>query len=172
MSKRRNLSPEEAALWQRATDQVKRRFPAERVEVDRAPDIAAALIPRHSDHAVKTVMARPAAPLQSRENEKRVRRGRVEIEAVLDLHGHTQMSGRAAVLNFLSIAQASGAGAVLIITGIGRSGTGMLKQRLPEWLNESQIRPLVSGYAPSHRRHGGAGAMYVFIKRQRVDSAP
>jgi DNA-nicking Smr family endonuclease len=48
---------------------------------------------------------------------------------------------------------------------VGRAGEGVLKRRLPEWLSEPDIRPLVSGFAPAHRVHGGAGAFYVFIKR-------
>jgi DNA-nicking Smr family endonuclease len=43
----------------------------------------------------------------------------------------------------------------------------VLKRMFPTWLAASAIRPLVSGYAPAHRSHGGAGAFYVFIKRPR-----
>lgn len=94
-----------------------------------------------------------------------MRRGRVEIGATLDLHGHTQDSARIALARFLHRAQKRGHAVVVVVTGIGRGGEGVLKRRAPEWLDERDLRPLVSGYAQAHRAHGGAGAFYVFIKR-------
>lgn len=96
-----------------------------------------------------------------------MRRGKVEVGATLDLHGHTQDSGRAALERFLRAAQKRGDTAVIVVTGVGRGGAGVLKRRLPEWLAERELRPLVSGYAQAHRAHGGAGAFYVFVKRAR-----
>jgi DNA-nicking Smr family endonuclease len=106
----------------------------------------------------------PASP-QNRENEKRVRRGKLDIGATLDLHGHTQDTARAALRRFLRAAQRRGERTVVVVTGVGRSGAGVLKRRLPEWLGETDFATLVSSYAPAHRIHGGAGAFYVFVKR-------
>lgn len=84
----------------------------------------------------------------------------------LDLHGHTQDRAQAALQRFLLDAQARGERVVLVITGKGRDGGGgVLKRRLPEWLGARQIRPIVAGRAEAHARHGGAGAVYVFLKR-------
>ena len=104
-------------------------------------------------------------PPQNRASEKRVRRGDIEIGAILDLHGHTQDSARTALLRFLQRAQGRGDRAVIVVTGVGRGGEGVLKRRFPDWLAEKEARPLIAGYAPAHRSHGGAGAFYVFIKR-------
>jgi DNA-nicking Smr family endonuclease len=81
------------------------------------------------------------------------------------LHGHTQESARNALARFLQAAQARGDRTVIVITGVGRSGEGVLKQRVPEWLAERDLRALTSGFAQAHRTHGGAGAYYVFLKR-------
>lgn len=170
MSKsKRELSGEEKKLWRRVASTVKSRRPraAEPEEVEepppRAPVRATAKAP--PPPAARKAVATP--PPANRSGEKRVRRGKLDIGASLDLHGHTQDSARAAVIRFLRLAQARGDSTVIIVTGVGRGGEGVLKRRLPEWLNERDVRPLTSGYAPAHRSHGGAGAFYVFIKRPR-----
>lgn len=96
-----------------------------------------------------------------------MRRGDVEIGAALDLHGHTQDSALAALIRFVHRAQKRGDRAVIVITGVGRGGEGVLKRMFPHWLAAKEIRPLIAGYAQAHRSHGGAGAFYVFIKRPR-----
>ena len=110
---------------------------------------------------------KPPPPPARRDAEKRVRRGKLDIGGSLDLHGHTQDSGRNALMRFLRVAQLRGDSVVIVITGMGRGGEGVLKRRLPEWLAEPALRPMITGYAPAHRSHGGAGAFYVFIKRAR-----
>ena len=170
MSKnKRELSGEEKKLWRRVASTVKSRRPraAELEEADEpAPRPSARTITRPPPPSPPRKTA-PAPPPANRSGEKRVRRGKLEIGASLDLHGHTQDSARAAVIRFLRLSQARGDTTVIIVTGVGRGGEGVLKRRLPEWLNERDIRPLTSGFAPAHRSHGGAGAFYVFIKRPR-----
>jgi DNA-nicking Smr family endonuclease len=104
------------------------------------------------------------APPADRGGEKRVRRGKLEIDGSIDLHGHTQETGRAALLRFVQAAHARGDRTLIVITGAGRAGQGVLKQRLPAWLAE--LKPIIAGYAQAHRQHGGAGAFYVFLKRR------
>ncbi len=72
------------------------------------------------------------------------------------------------------------AGAVLVITGKGRreadgsepTGAGVLRRRLPQWLSDPDLRVHVSGFAPAHRDHGGAGAWYVFLRRPTDHGGP
>lgn len=169
MSKsKRELSGEEKKLWRRVAAGVRTRKPLAPLVEDDEPDppppkraIAKAEPPAPK---AKPKLA-PQAPPANRAGEKRVRRGKLEIGGTIDLHGHTQDSGRAALLRFLRAAQARGDRTVIVVTGIGRGGEGVLKRRLPEWLAERDIRHIVSGFAPAHRTHGGAGAFYVFIKR-------
>lgn len=94
-----------------------------------------------------------------------MRRGKVEVDAVLDLHGYTQDAAFAAVATFLNQQRRRGARAVLVITGSGRGGEGVLKRRLPEWLSGRELKASLAGYAQAHRQHGGSGAFYVFLKR-------
>jgi DNA-nicking Smr family endonuclease len=169
VSKRgRDLTDEEKALWRRVASHLKTRRklppePAREVALERPA--RASPTPGPQTPIVKRPVATPPA---NRGSEKRVRRGKLEIGASLDLHGHTQDSGRAALGRFLRAAVKRGERAVIVITGAGRGGEGVLKRVLPEWLAHSDLRALVSGFAQAHRSHGGAGAYYVFLKRPRA----
>jgi DNA-nicking Smr family endonuclease len=170
---KRELTGEEKKLWRRVAASVKtRRAKTPETQDDNAPPEPAAAAPSMRRQQLDPAAPRrkPDPPPPDRAGEKRVRRGKLEIGATLDLHGHTQDSGRAALTRFLRAAQARGDTTVVVVTGVGRAGEGVLKRRLPEWLAERDLRPLISGYAQAHRAHGGAGAFYVFVKRRRETS--
>jgi DNA-nicking Smr family endonuclease len=93
-------------------------------------------------------------------------RGRDEIAGRLDLHGLDQDRARQALHDFLLRAYADGARAVLVITGKGRMGDGVLRRRAPEWLADPALRPIVAGLAQADRHHGGEGAFYIALKRK------
>jgi DNA-nicking Smr family endonuclease len=96
---------------------------------------------------------------------RRIRLGREPIGARLDLHGLDQDRAKAALEAFVLGAQARGCRAVLVITGQGRSGDGVLRRRAPEWLAGPVLRVAVAGVSVADRRHGGEGALYVALKR-------
>lgn len=173
IGKRRDLTAEEKRLWRRVASHVKTRKPLP-PEADEAPapaKPAARTLARAPAAPAKPLAPKRTAPATSadRGNERRVRRGQVAPSASLDLHGHTQDTGRAALRRFLIRAHRRGDRAVIVITGVGRSGEGVMKKRLPEWLTERELREIVSGFAQAHRTHGGAGAFYVFLKRMRAE---
>jgi DNA-nicking Smr family endonuclease len=99
---------------------------------------------------------------------RRLARGRAPTPRALDLHGMTQDAARAALFRFLLHAQAEGLRAVSVVTGRGLQGDGVLRRRAPEWLAEPHLRDVVAGVAEAHRRHGGAGALYVALKRRKT----
>lgn len=170
MSKsKRELSADERVLWRRVADSVKARdriASARQQGEKKTPARAVAPKPRAGAPKPSAPKIDPAPA--DRGAEKRVRRGRVEIDGTLDLHGHTQATGRRALARFVAASFARGDRAIIIVTGLGRLGEGVLKKRLPEWLAESDLRPFVSGFSNAHRSHGGAGAYYVFLKPNRA----
>jgi DNA-nicking Smr family endonuclease len=105
----------------------------------------------------------PIEPLRKR----RIARERDPIEARLDLHGLDQDRARVALHDFLQRAYGQGLRAVLVITGKGALGDGVLRRRTPDWLSEPAVRPLIAGVSPAERRHGGEGALYIALKRNR-----
>jgi len=104
-------------------------------------------------------------PIEPR-RKRRIVRGRDEIAGRLDLHGLDQDRARRTLHDFLLRAHADGARAVLVITGKGRMGDGVLRRRAPEWLADPALRPIVAGLAQADRHHGGEGAFYIALKRK------
>lgn len=92
-------------------------------------------------------------------------RGRLPVQARIDLHGMTQGEAHPLLLSFLRRAQAAGLRHVLVITGKGSTGDGVLRRAVPGWLVTPAFRALVSGIDEAGRRHGGGGALYVRLRR-------
>jgi DNA-nicking Smr family endonuclease len=100
------------------------------------------------------------------QRKRRIVRGRDEIAGRLDLHGLDQDRARQTLHNFLLRAHDDGARAVLVITGKGRMGDGVLRRRAPEWLADPALRPIIAGLSQADRHHGGEGAFYIALKRK------
>jgi DNA-nicking Smr family endonuclease len=99
----------------------------------------------------------------------RLRRGLRAIEGRLDLHGMTQREAHRALAEFVSASSAAGRRCLLVITGrgIGSDRPGILQRAVPRWLAESTLRDEILAIAPAQPRHGGAGALYVLLRRRR-----
>jgi DNA-nicking Smr family endonuclease len=104
----------------------------------------------------------PLTPLGRREKAK-VARGKVEIEARLDLHGHTQAQAHGALLRFLRHSADHDKRVVLVITG----KSGVLRQQVPQWLALPEFRAFLVGYEQAAINHGGEGALYLRLRRAR-----
>jgi DNA-nicking Smr family endonuclease len=186
MSRRRQLSDEEEALWAGLTRSIKPLKPAKpgaKTSPKSSATPPAASTPAPSQTRGHPVTPRetprpspPLAPL-GRRLKQRVARGRESIDARLDLHGMTQQQAHAALLRFLHRAQADGVKTALVVTGKGlrRSSTGaeydadsrpgVLKRQVPLWLALPEFRLLVVGFDDAHVGHGGEGALYVRLRR-------
>jgi DNA-nicking Smr family endonuclease len=180
--RRRVLSDEERALWDgvaRQTKQLRNKSRPARMHgvepASGAPPVKPATPSRPvvAVHAPKPVKPEvpPLAPLGRRERSK-LSRGKSEIDARLDLHGMTQMHAHHALLGFLQRAHHDGLTFVLVITGKGAmSGgefeRGVLRRQVPHWLRLPEFRALVIGFEEAHIGHGGSGALYVRIRRNR-----
>ncbi|WP_438996565.1 Smr/MutS family protein [Candidatus Puniceispirillum sp.] len=99
--------------------------------------------------------------------QKRLFRGDVKIDARLDLHGYNAAQAQQKLTQFLSQAKASGYRCILVITGKGARGTGILRSAVPDWLKSAPLSQLVLAMAQAKPSDGGAGALYVLLRRQR-----
>ena len=112
----------------------------------------------------------PPAPRSAPEEleprrQRRLSRERDPIEASIDLHGFGRFEAEDQLRAFLMQSHARGLRAVLVVTGQGRRGGGIIRASIHEWLQGHALRGVVSGFAMAHRRHGGDGAIYVTLKR-------
>jgi DNA-nicking Smr family endonuclease len=169
--KQRSLKPEESRLWRVVASTVRpfagRVLPPE-PEPPARPVAQMRAAPEPEPHRPTAPAARriPAAlhPIEPN-RARRIVIGREPIGARLDLHGLDQDRARDALERFVVQAQLQGCRAVLVITGQGRSGGGVLRRRAPEWLADARLRGIVAGVSAADRRHGGDGALYVALKR-------
>ncbi|NBU27656.1 MAG: HAMP domain-containing protein [Caulobacteraceae bacterium] len=89
-----------------------------------------------------------------------------DFAARIDLHGLTLDRARPALESFVTAAWSRGDRVVLVITGKGRDGEGLIRRLTPEWLAGPSLRAMIAGVQSAHRRHGGDGAFYVALKAQ------
>src|SRR5438067_11059476 len=92
-----------------------------------------------------------------RATAERLRRGRYPVDTVLDLHGMTQEEAHRALSRNITLARGTGQRCLLIVTGHGRSSGGILRQAVPRWLDEPELRRQVLLIAPARPQHGGHG---------------
>lgn len=123
-------------------------------------------------------VGRPEAGLDRRTAE-RLRKGERAPDARIDLHGMTAERAHQALDRFIIDAAARGLRCVLVITGKGgrrgaehdagfmRPDRGVLRQDAPRWLRAGPAARDIIGIYEAHRRHGGAGAFYVYLKKRR-----
>lgn len=177
MTKRRP-SAEESELFRRAVGDAKPlRARAKRAgsppAAPKAPAPSKPPAPRIAGSVPPPPRAKPPAPGRFADIDKRTaerfRRGELAIEATLDLHGLTQTEAHRRLDAFIERAAGAGTRMLLVVTGKGQNGGGVLRESVPRWLAEPGLRPRVLALAHAQPKHGGAGALYVLLRKKRED---
>jgi len=172
MSRRRQLSAEEDALWAgiaRSVTPLRSGKATAKPALTARKETPAPARPAARHESAPLAKPLPLAPLDRR-LKQRVARGRDAIDGRLDLHGMTQQQAHAALIRFLRQAQANAGRLVLVVTGKGaRDGSerGVLRRQVPVWLALPEFRHFVVGFDEAHVSHGGQGALYVRLRRAR-----
>lgn len=102
-----------------------------------------------------------------RRTADRFRRGRMDIQGRIDLHGMSQAEAHGALTGFIRASSVQGKRCVIVITGKGVRGEGVLRRAVPHWLGDPALRPLIVSYTHAQPQHGGSGAYYVLLRRRR-----
>jgi DNA-nicking Smr family endonuclease len=177
----RQLSAEERRLWAHVARAVK---PLPGRDVPEAPPAGPEPARAAVNHAEPAFTSRadgtaakpaipPLAPLERR-TLVALRRGRRRADAIIDLHGLRQAEAHDALIAFLRRAREAGHGLVLVVTGKGAPamGDGLFEERgvlrrvVPHWLRLPELRTLILGFEEAAPQHGGAGALYVRLRRR------
>ncbi len=118
-----------------------------------------------------------AAPVRmDKKTHGKMKKGKVSPEARIDLHGMTVDRAHRALNAFILRAVSNECRLVLVITGKGRDRDeggpipvrhGVLRHQLPHWLSQPPLSHLILQVTSAHLRHGGTGAYYVYLRRNR-----
>jgi DNA-nicking Smr family endonuclease len=177
----KSRDPEAEALWQRVAETVrplKGRTAIKRAAVAGVP-IATAPITGTALRIPKPIAKRAVSPGETLDGgwDRRLRRGVVSPDMAIDLHGHTLVAAHAALEGSLARAVAMQFRLLLIVTGRaprpdterrdGRPVRGAIRASIDDWLHMSRFAAHVAAVRNAHPRHGGAGALYVVLRRTR-----
>ena len=188
MRSRRSLSRDEARLWAAVAGTVR---PITGKSVPTVPEAAqpnaatkgvAQLVRSVSTNVVKplppTIKDR-IRPLDAHGLdagwERKLAKAVLQPDFTLDLHGHTIAAAHARLDSGLGQALAMGARLVLVITGRPRpveaadrgTARGAIRAKVLDWLALGPHASRIAAVRPAQRRHGGAGALYVVLRRPK-----
>ncbi len=187
MKKRRHVSPDERALWESVAKQTdplegrptaKPKKPIIPEPVHSRQTIAPFQVGELSTSApVALAKGGVKAPLNMDASSfAKLKRGKLRPERKIDLHGMTVSQAHPALISFLIDAFDDGKRLVLVITGKGdredprgpfQVQRGVLRRQVPIWLSSAPLNGIILQSVAAHIRHGGEGALYIYLKRHR-----
>lgn len=186
----RRLSAEERAVWARVAGTIRPINVASTAVMSRALAEGHALTieptPSALDVKKQTVpsfrhtqtVTRPISVLQNSLDgswDKRLRLGQIIPDYTIDLHGETLASAHARLNRSLAAAIRNEARIILLITGrpprenprLPPTSRGVIRASVGDWLNASPYAANIAAIRNAHPRHGGAGALYLILRRAR-----
>ncbi len=169
----RRLSADEQALWNRVVETVRPLHPG------LTP--AAALAPARASKPASPAPKSPVPPKAVQKPspgttldgswDKRLARGVVAPDASLDLHGHNLDTAWTALDRALERAIGRGDRLLLLVTGKppseAKGKRGAIRAAVNDWLHVSRHAAEIAAVRGAHPRHGGAGALYIILRRRR-----
>ena len=170
---------DDALVWKRLADSVTAYEPvASPVRPKPSPSprrgTPPATPPPRSATTAKTAAAPTPIDLRAGEHagldrmtRRRLVQGQQPIEARLDLHGLTAAQAERKLSGFIANAEANGCRCVLVITGKGANGNGVLRRLVPLWLKTPPLSSHVLAISAARQADGGEGALYVMLRRRR-----
>ncbi len=178
----RFLGPDEAELWARVTATI-RPLSREPVEPPVATEPQAApppplLLHRPAKSPPPSVPAKPRRHAEATLDstwDRKLQSGVIVPDRTLDLHGRNLDQAWRAIDSALESAIANQDRVLLLITGHARAGAppverGKIRAAVHDWLTASRHSGRIAAVRGAHRRHGGAGSLYIILRRSRPGS--
>lgn len=168
----RDIDPLEEPDWEALEELITKEFPRDKIIKS---DVA---VPRRTARTEETsgITVHQGPPQLDARTEDRLRRGKLPIDGKLDLHGYRQDAAHDLLTQFVLNAYGREKRCLLVITGKGKSTArgaifdvpeGVLKQKVPIWLSIPPLSDVVLKVLPAIQGHGGSGALYIYLKRNR-----
>ena len=189
----RRLDPDESALWKKVAATVKPLAKAKAPLAPAAPPTVKPPKPAPRNTAAPAAAPRPATKLPPPRRthqtatldghwDRRLRKGLIRPDMSIDLHGHTLASAQALLDEAIGRGLMRGARVLLVVAGRLRPGAdrlpvmhgdprprGAIRASLPDWLAYSPHADQIVALRPAHISHGGAGAVFVILRRGREE---
>jgi len=192
----KSVSQEDLEVWKKITIQLKRNKPEVLIKknisglkikkssksLPKAPELKPFIIGEKVLKKEKIILPnfhednKINSPNMDKKNFKKLVKGKMEIEGTIDLHGLTADQAKIKLITFINHSYSLGKRLIIVITGKGkhkgfdefqRPINGVLRQNLPEWLSGPSVSNKVLQVIQAQPKHGGAGAFYVYLRRQR-----
>lgn len=177
----RRLNPDEAKLWAKVVESVRpldgAAVPAPsssavEPEVQDAPSRPSALRRRATPPLPAPPARKPPGETLDGSWDRRLGRGLVSPDSMLDLHGHNLATAYDLLDRRLEQAIDSGARLMLLVTGKppgagGAAKRGAIRAAVGDWLHASRHSGRIAAVRNAHPRHGGTGALYIIFRRSR-----
>lgn len=180
---------QDSKLWQQVTKTIK---PLDRSTthinnhgVDHAPEQSKQTPSKtkkaHIDHRI-TPQNPPSEhhtpPIQDksidRRTEQKLKRGQIPVDITLDMHGMIQVDAHQALTRTVMQAASKGQRLILVITGKGlrsKEPGGILRKKLKDWCGTPPLSHVILKIIPAPRHHGGDGAYYLYLRRNRLKTS-
>ena len=192
----KSVSQEDLEVWKKITIQLKRNKPEVLIKknisglkikkssksLPKAPELKPFIIGEKVLKKEKIILPnfhednKINSPNMDKKNFKKLVKGKMEIEGTIDLHGLTADQAKIKLITVINHSYSLGKRLIIVITGKGkhkgfdefqRPINGVLRQNLPEWLSGPSVSNKVLQVTQAQPKHGGAGAFYVYLRRQR-----
>lgn len=194
---RRRLRPDEEELWRKVTANAERLHPEKPFEPSDFVTSTPATKPKRPafEAAPRTIVGPTNKPRtqvsispsvseqiagaelnMDRKAYGKLTRGKLRPEGKIDLHGMTLDRAHPALMRFILSAQGQGKRLVLVVTGKGKQRDdggpipvrfGVLRHQVPQWLSMPPLSSAILQVTQAHIRHGGGGAYYVYLRKNR-----
>lgn len=181
----RRLAPEETSAWAQVRATVRPLRPittaplpiaaasAQPTKAKLTPSVIATA-PTRSPVRVAASAPRQVANTLDRSWDRKLSSGMVSPDRTIDLHGHTLASAHALLDHQLDQAIRHGERTILLVTGRPPRkeserphARGAIRAAIGDWLQLSRHAEAIAAVRGAHPRHGGAGALYVILRRKR-----
>ena len=180
----RRLSPDEAALWRRVAGSVRAIRPVSIIETKApppAPPARAEGEPQCTGYSPPRLRGGVGGGSSSANTldgtwDKKIGTGQITPNRTIDLHGYNLAAAHHRLDRGLDEAIRDGVRVILLVTGRApRTGgsridlplRGIIRSSVGDWLAASRHRPAIAAVRNAHPRHGGAGALYIVLRRPR-----